>query len=80
MPSMSAAAIFIAGAIGCIVGGYASRRIGSARVAIVASVTGTGIGLVALAGTPQGGWLPSVIGMALAAAVFALAWLPGAKA
>jgi SSS family solute:Na+ symporter len=64
-----------------LVGLFSSRPgAGRAGVAIVASVTGTGIGLVALAGTPQGGWLPSVIGMALAAAVFALAWLPGAKA
>ena len=59
-----------------VVGLFSSRPgAGHARVAIVASVLGTGMGLWALAGTALGGWLPSVLGMGLALAVFATAWL-----
>jgi SSS family solute:Na+ symporter len=60
--------------------GLFSSRPGArhARAAIALSVVGTGVGLIALAGTPDGGWLPSVIGMALALGAFATAWLrPG---
>ncbi|MGD8897363.1 MAG: hypothetical protein PVJ73_15115, partial [Acidobacteriota bacterium] len=52
-----------------------------ARTAIVLSVTGTGLALVALAGRPVGGWLPSVMGIGLGLAAFAAAWLgPGRRA
>jgi SSS family solute:Na+ symporter len=60
--------------------GLFSSRPGArhARAAIALSVVGTGVGLAALAGTPNGGWLPSVIGMGLALGAFAAAWLgPG---
>ena len=59
-----------------LVGLFSSRPgAGHARVAVLASVCGTGLGLLALAGTPEGGWVPSVLGMGLAVAVFATAWL-----
>ena len=48
---------------------------GHARVAVVASVVGTGLGLWVLAGTAHGSWAPSVLGMGLAVGVFATAWL-----
>jgi SSS family solute:Na+ symporter len=58
--------------------GLFSSRPGAphARAAIVLSVLGTGLGLLALGGTPAGRWLPSVAGMALALGAFATAWLP----
>lgn len=59
-----------------LVGLFSSRPgAGHARAAIALSVVGTGVGLITLAGTPNGGWLPSVIGMALALGAFASAWL-----
>jgi SSS family solute:Na+ symporter len=60
--------------------GLFSSRPGArhARAAIALSVVGTGVGLIVLAGTPNGGWLPSVVGMGLALGAFATAWLaPG---
>ena len=62
--------------------GLFSTRPGArhARTAIVLSVAATGLGLVALAGRPVGGWLPSVMGISLGLAVFASAWLgPGRR-
>jgi solute:Na+ symporter, SSS family len=57
--------------------GLLSRRPGAghARVAVAASVISTGTLAFALAGTPAGAWLPSVVGMALAGLVFATAWI-----
>jgi SSS family solute:Na+ symporter len=60
-----------------LVGLFSSRPgAGQARVAIVLSVAGTVGALLALHGTPAGGWVPSVVGMGLALAVFATAWRP----
>jgi SSS family solute:Na+ symporter len=61
-----------------LVVGLFSARPGAvhARVAILVSVVGTGVGLLVLSGTAHGAWLPSVIGMGLALVAFALAWLP----
>jgi SSS family solute:Na+ symporter len=53
---------------------------GHARTAVVLSVVGTGVGLVALAGRPNGAWLPSVIGIGLGLVTFAVAWLGRARA
>jgi SSS family solute:Na+ symporter len=47
---------------------------GHARVAIGASILTTGGLLLALEGTPNGAWLPSVAGVALAGLVFVSAW------
>jgi SSS family solute:Na+ symporter len=60
-----------------LVVGLFSSRPGAlhARVAILASVGGTGLGLWAMAGTPPVVWVPSVVGMGLALLVFATAWL-----
>ncbi len=62
--------------------GLLSHRAGAvhARVAIVVSIVATGGLLVALQGSPDGAWLPSVTGVALAAVVLASAWVPGAGA
>ncbi len=63
-----------------LVGLFSSRpKAGHARVAVVASVAGTGLGLLALSGRPEGSWMPSVLGMALAVAVFGTAWLRGSR-
>ncbi len=60
-----------------LVGLFSSRPgAGQARVAIVLSVVGTGGALLVLGGTPEGRWVPAVVGMALGLAVFATAWLP----
>jgi SSS family solute:Na+ symporter len=60
-----------------LVGLFSSRPgTGQARAAIVLSIVGTGGGLLLLRGTPAGSWAPSVMGMALAVAAFATAWLP----
>ena len=60
-----------------LVGLFSSRPgAGKARVAIVLSVVGTLGALLALRGTPEGGWVPSVVGMGLGLAVFATAWRP----
>ncbi len=58
--------------------GLSSSRPGarSARFAVVASVAGTGVGLILLHGTPEGAWVPSVVGMGLALVAFSAAWLP----
>jgi SSS family solute:Na+ symporter len=53
---------------------------GHARVAIATSILATGGLLVALEGTSNGSWLPSVAGVALAGLVFASAWVPRAGA
>lgn len=57
--------------------GLWSRRPGAlhARVAIVASIVATLGLLIALRGRPEGEWLPSSVGILLAALVFATAWL-----
>jgi solute:Na+ symporter, SSS family len=62
--------------------GLLSRRPGAghARVAIVVSILATGGLLPALEGSPNGSWLPSVAGVALAGLVFASAWVRGAGA
>ena len=61
-----------------VVGLFSSRPgAGHARLAIALSIAGTGLGLIALAGTPSREWLPSVIGMGLALGGFATAWLRG---
>jgi len=65
--------------------GLWSRRPGAlhARVAIVASIVATLGLLIALRGRPEGEWLPSAVGILLAAVVFATAWLgkrPGREA
>jgi SSS family solute:Na+ symporter len=53
---------------------------GRARLGIVVSIVATGGLLLAFRGTEEGGWLPSVLGVALAGLVFASAWLPRAGA
>ena len=65
--------------------GLWSRRPGAlhARVAIVVSIAATLGLLIALRGRPEGEWLPSAVGILLAALVFASAWLgrrPGREA
>lgn len=58
--------------------GLFSSRPGAlqARTAIVLSVVGTAGALLLMRGSPDGGWVPSVVGMALGLAVFATAWVP----
>jgi SSS family solute:Na+ symporter len=65
-----------------LVFGLLSRRPGAghARAAIGVSILGTGGLLLALEGTPNGAWLPSVAGVALAGVVFASAWVVRAGA
>lgn len=60
-----------------LLGGLLWRRptAAHARVAIAASTLTTGFLLLALAGRPSGAWLPSVAGVAVAALVFASAWI-----
>jgi SSS family solute:Na+ symporter len=65
-----------------LVFGMLSSRPGPARAraAIVVSILTTGGLLLALRGTPHGAWLPSVLGVTLAALVLASAWMPRAGA
>jgi SSS family solute:Na+ symporter len=58
--------------------GLLSRRPGAAhaRAAIGVSILTTGGLLLALEGTPNGAWLPSVAGVTLAGLVFLSAWIP----
>ncbi len=61
--------------------GLLSRRPSArhARVAIAASILTTLGLLIALSGTPSAEWLPSVAGIAVAGAVFGMAWRPPAQ-
>jgi SSS family solute:Na+ symporter len=60
-----------------LVGLFSSRPgAGQARAAVVLSVAGTAAGLYFLRGTPEGAWVPSVVGMGLALVTFSTAWRP----
>jgi len=86
LPSVAAAlrlfyGVMTAALFAPFVVGLWSRRPGArhARIAVIVAIAATLALLIALRGRPEGEWLPSAVGILLAALVFATAWLRPAR-